>query len=207
MRPKFLKSIFIRAGNNPWHERRRIKFETKLKKVNKPILILMGRGHRKSFLAFLNPEFGCKIHFCTFLFLIVVESRYVVLTNQGLEFSSSIWLYVWMNVSRLQNRTSLLRLLLGDVEKKEQAPNDDDTSPDVMVNLASHQQWLKDGLLQKTVMKQLYYIKPLHSSKKFWFLVSTTTTVLLRFSLQTFKNCLHFIFESDFLYFGDLSWV
>ena len=100
-----------------------------------------------------------------------------------------------MNVSRLQNRTSLLRLLLGDVEKKEQAPNDDDTSPDVMVNLASHQQWLKDGLLQKTVMKQLYYIKPLHSSKKFWFVVWTMTTVF--FNLQTFKNCLHLVFESD----------
>ena len=163
MRPKFLKSIFIRAGNNPWHERRRIKFETNLK-VNKPILIFKGREHRKSFLVFLNPDFGYKIHFCKLLSLIV-------LNNQGLEFSSSIWLYVWMNVSRLQNRTSLLRLLLGDVEKKEQAPNDDDTSPDVMVNLASHQQWLKDGLLQKTVMKQLYYIKPLHSSKKFWFVV------------------------------------
>ena len=44
----------------------------------------------------------------------------------------------------------LLRPLLGDVEK-----TNDDTSSDVMVNLASHQQVakLKDGLQKKTVTK------------------------------------------------------
>ena len=54
MRPKFLKSIFIRAGNNPWHERRRIKFETKLK-VNKPIPIFMGRGTQKVIFGIFEP--------------------------------------------------------------------------------------------------------------------------------------------------------
>ena len=187
MRPKFLKSIFIRAGNNPWHERRRIKFETNLK-VNKPILIFKGRGHRKSFLAFLNPDFGYKIHFCKLLSLIV-------LNNQGLEFSSSIWLYVWMNVSRLQNRTSLLRLLLGDVEKKRAS-----TEWWWHISWCHGQPSKSSAVTQRWIIaKNSYETIVLHQTTSFKqkVLVCSVDNDNSFFNLHTFKNCLHLVFESD----------